>query len=376
MTDDDQMPAAEPIDGNGVQHPEDADEQPDRPHRVIGTPSPASRSLLGDDGGAAGRTLLDPALAEDQDSLAVAVAQTPPNDPAKENRAERVAGFFFLLSGLASVGFIAAYIGLPVSTLGRTFHSNLALGGAMTVGFLSMAAGMVIWVRRLMPNVEMTEDRHSIASPPEARQEFQKTFLVGAEASGFAKRPFLRRTLIAASVPLALAPIVLLRDMGPLPGTTLRHTVWRKGMRLLVFGSNRPIKPEDFTTPGSLITVVPDGYQDNDDELAKAAAILIKFQPGLLQAPTNLGWTVQNIVCYSKICTHVGCPVALYEQTTHRILCPCHQSTFDAPRGAQVLFGPAPRPLPQLPLMVDADGYLAAAGDFDEPVGPSFWERG
>jgi ubiquinol-cytochrome c reductase iron-sulfur subunit len=164
--------------------------------------------------------------------------------------------------------------------------------------------------------------------------------------------------------------------MGPLPGTSLRYTVWRKGMRLLVYGSNQPLKPGDFDIPGSLITVVPDGYQDNDDELAKAAAILIKFEPGELQPPTVMDWTVQNIVCYSKICTHVGCPVALYEQTTHHILCPCHQSTFNAPRGAQVIFGPAPRPLPQLPLTTDSDGYLVAAGDFNEPVGPSFWERG
>jgi ubiquinol-cytochrome c reductase iron-sulfur subunit len=41
-----------------------------------------------------------------------------------------------------------------------------------------------------------------------------------------------------------------------------------------------------------------------------------------------------------------------------------------------VLFGPAARPLPQLPLTVDSEGYLAALHDFDEPVGPSFWERG
>jgi len=81
-------------------------------------------------------------------------------------------------------------------------------------------------------------------------------------------------------------------------------------------------------------------------------------------------------VAYSKICTHVGCPAALYEQTTHHILCPCHQSTFDAVRGAQVTFGPATRALPQLPITVDAEGYLVARHDFTEPVGPSFWERG
>ncbi|HEY2577426.1 MAG TPA: Rieske 2Fe-2S domain-containing protein [Streptosporangiaceae bacterium] len=354
MSDEEQSQAA-------GEHSDAGELEAARPHRVIGTPSPVSQ-----------RTLLDPAAPAER-AAAVQVAEP---DPDSARRAERVAAFFFLLSGLASVGFIAAYIGMPVHSLPRVFHSNLALGSAMAVGFLSMGAGMVIWVRRLMPDVELTEARKPVASPPEARQEFQETFLEGAGQSGFTKRPLLRRSLIAASVPLALAPIVLLRDMGPLPGTTLRHTVWRKGMRLLVYGANRPIRPEDFNTPGALITVVPDGYQDNDDELAKAASILIKFAPGELQPPTVMNWTVQNIVCYSKICTHVGCPVALYEQTTHRILCPCHQSTFDAPKGATVLFGPAPRPLPQLPLMVDAEGYLAAAGDFNEPVGPSFWERG
>ncbi len=283
---------------------------------------------------------------------------------------------FFILSMLASIGFIAAYIGLPVHSVPRVLHSNLALGTSMAVAFLSMGFGAVIWVRRLMPNVELTEERHPAASAPQDRQAFQQTFMEGAQDSGFIKRPLIRRTLIAATVPLALAPIVLLRDMGPLPGTSLRYTVWRKGMRLLIYGANRPIKPGDFDTPGGLITVVPDGYQDDDDALAKATSILIKFAPGQLQPPTRMDWTVQNIVCYSKICTHVGCPVALYEQTTHHILCPCHQSTFEATQGAQVIFGPAPRPLPQLPLAVDSEGYLVADGDFDEPVGPSFWERG
>jgi ubiquinol-cytochrome c reductase iron-sulfur subunit len=177
-------------------------------------------------------------------------------------------------------------------------------------------------------------------------------------------------------VPLGLAPIVLLRDMGPLPGTSLRHTVWRKGTRLMIADSDMPVRPADFNSPGGMITVIPEGYQDDDVALAKAATIIIKFAPGQLQAPTIMNWTVDNIVAYSKICTHVGCPVALYEQTTHHILCPCHQSTFDATKGATVLFGPASRPLPQLPLTTNAAGYLVAQSDYHEPVGPSFWERG
>jgi ubiquinol-cytochrome c reductase iron-sulfur subunit len=379
MSDDDLTSAAEPAGDDGTtRRPGQGGEEPGRPHRVIGTPPPAAAYNLlgeGEHGGPSGRTLLDRPGGDGGQAVQPGY-RVLPGDPAREKRAERLVAFLFLLSALAGVGFIAAYVGLEVHSLTGAFHSNLALGGSMTVVFLAMAAGMVIWVRRLMPNVELTEERHPVASPPEARQEFQKTFMEGAELSGITKRPLLRRTLIAASVPLALAPLVLLRDLGPLPEKELRYTVWRRGLRLAVYGSNALIKPEDFDEPGSLITVIPDGYQDDDDALASAAAIIIKFQPGLLQPPTVMDWTVQNIVCYSKICTHVGCPVALYEQTTHHILCPCHQSTFNAPRGAQVLFGPAPRPLPQLPLMVDSDGYLAAAGDFDEPVGPSFWERG
>ncbi|HTS97176.1 MAG TPA: Rieske 2Fe-2S domain-containing protein [Streptosporangiaceae bacterium] len=346
------------------------------PHRVIGTPPPAqARTLLGDGSDRAGDGAL-PAQRE-------LPADLP--DPARAKRAERLVAGLFLLSMVAGIGFIAAYVGLEVHSVDAVLRSNLALGLSMSVAFLGLAAGATIWVRHLMPNVELTEQRHPLHSDPEDRQAFAETFAEGAEASQFTKRPLLRRTLIAATVPLVAAPVVLLRDLGPLPGTSLRHTVWRKGMRLLTYGANTPIRPGDFSSPGGMITVVPDGYQDNLNALAAATAIIIKFQPGVMVfgKPGQVrggyvtpNWTVDNIVCYSKICTHVGCPAALYEQTTHHILCPCHQSTFDAPRGAQVLFGPAPRPLPQLPITTDAEGYLVAQGDFHEPVGPSFWERG
>jgi ubiquinol-cytochrome c reductase iron-sulfur subunit len=283
-----------------------------------------------------------------------------------------------------------AYLVLPVGSPGNVEHSNMALGGSMAMVFLALAVGATIWVRHLMPAVELTEERHPLRSTEEDRAAFAETFREGAEASQFTKRPLLRRTLIAASLPAALAPVLLLRDMGPLPGKSLDFTVWRKGLRLITYASNRPLKPADFSSPGSMITVIPEGYQDNFDALAKAAVIIIKLRPGEIvygkSAPPGStdvtpsavvpNWAVDDIVAYSKICTHVGCPAALYEQTTMHILCPCHQSTFDAPRGAEVIFGPATRPLPQLPMGVDAQGYLIATGDFNQPVGPSFWERG
>jgi ubiquinol-cytochrome c reductase iron-sulfur subunit len=333
------------------------------PHRVIGTPPPARA-----------RTLLEAPPPEAPKPERWLPAE--PSDPAQAKRAERLVAALFILSMLASIGFIAAYVGLEVGSPTATLHSNLALGVSMSVAFGALAVGAVIWVRYLMPQVELTEQRHLLASSPEERAAFKETFDEGAETSGFVKRKLVRRTLIAATVPLALAPIVLLRDLGPLPGTSLRHTAWRKGTRLLVFGPNTPLRAADFAIPGQMITVVPDGYQDNQDALAKATTIILKFGPGQLKSPTVMNWTVDGIVAYSKICTHVGCPVALYEQTTHYILCPCHQSTFDAARGAEVIFGPAARPLPQLPLGTDAEGFLIATSDYHEPVGPSFWERG
>ena len=351
------------IEGGGQFPPGDGEEGSRAPHRVIGTPPPARA-----------RTLLQ--TPPQKSPPPRWLPAEPGTDPGQAKRAERVVAALFALSALASIGFIAAYVGLEVRSVDATLRSNLALGISMSVAFGALAVGAVIWVRYLMPQANLTEERHPLASSPQDRAEFDETFTQGAEASGFVKRKLLRRTLIAATVPLAVAPIVLLRDLGPLPGTSLRHTVWRKGMRMLVYGPNTPLRAADFAIPGQMITVVPEGFEDNLDVLAKATTIIIKLAPGQLRSPTVMNWTVDGIVAYSKICTHVGCPVALYEQTTHRILCPCHQSTFDATRGAQVIFGPAARPLPQLPIGTDAEGFLIAESDYHEAVGPSFWERG
>jgi ubiquinol-cytochrome c reductase iron-sulfur subunit len=97
-------------------------------------------------------------------------------------------------------------------------------------------------------------------------------------------------------------------------------------------------------------------------------------EPGLLQPVKGREtWSPQGFVAYSKICTHAGCPVGLYQAQLHELLCPCHQSNFDVLSGARPLFGPAAVALPQLPLRITPDGFLAATGDFSEPVGPYFW---
>jgi ubiquinol-cytochrome c reductase iron-sulfur subunit len=168
MSEDDQTPAHRPGE-------EAAEQEPARPHRVIGTPPPAvARSMLGggpETSGASGpRTLLD---TEDGGGRGGARREIEPADPAQAKRAERWVAAFFILSMLASIGFIAAYIGLPAGSVTKVFHSNLALGSAMTVAFLAVGAGAVIWVRRLMPDVEIAEERHPLASAPADRQAFE-----------------------------------------------------------------------------------------------------------------------------------------------------------------------------------------------------------
>lgn len=332
------------------------------PKRVIGTPAPAeSRYLLSDDGGTGS-------------------GDGPPEepDPKKARGAERWAAFFFLLAFLGGVGFIAAYVIFPVHSVTKTMWSNYALGGTMTLAFLGLAVGVTIWVRSIMTTPEAVQEREPLKSSDAEKEAFTKDFLRGAEESGVTKRPLLRRALLAAAVPLGLAPIVLLRDLGPLPEKKLRHTDWKRGVRLVVDGTGRPIKATDFATAGSIIAALPEGKEHDLESAAKAAVILINIPPDKLKPVKGReNWIVNNsIIAYSKICTHVGCPAALYEQNTHRILCPCHQSTFDATDGGKVIFGPAARPLPQLPITVDDEGYIVAQGDFEEPVGPSFWERG
>jgi len=182
--------------------------------------------------------------------------------------------------------------------------------------------------------------------------------------------------LVAAPLPA----VVLFRDLAPGtdPNTVLRHTLWEKGMHLTLDPSGARIKASDVTF-GSAFHVIPENLNESEgllEEKAKAAVLLMRLQPEDLNIPEGReDWQYDGIVAYSKICTHVGCPVALYEQQTHHLLCPCHQSTFDVTNNCEVIFGPAKRPLPQLPITVDSDGYLVAQSDFHEPVGPSFWER-
>lgn len=338
-----------------------------RRRREIGTPLDTQRHLL---------------HTRDADEHTRPAAEQPEPrstdvDPKAAKRAERVVASLFLLGGAAGIAFMVAFVLTDIGGVVDTKWHNRWLGLSMTVTFLAFGAGLVHWVRRVMSQEEVVQERDPLPSSMEEKKEFVDYFLTGTEATGITKRPLLRRSLLAALVPLGVAPLFLLVPLGgDLPFRKLYHTVWRRGTRLVVYGTGEPIKPPDLAKPGSLLSVIPEGYEHDLDVLADAAVQVIKMRPGELEKPTRLDWTVDDIVAYSKICTHLGCATGLYEDTTHYILCPCHQSTFDASRGCEVVFGPAGHPLPQLPLGVDAQGYLIAMGDFEAPPGPSFWGRG
>jgi len=227
--------------------------------------------------------------------------------------------------------------------------------------------------------------RHPTASTPEDRTEALAAVDQGTAESGFGRRTMIRTSMLGAVGALGLPAVVLLRDLGPLPGDEPKETVWDEGMRVVNDVSGLPIKPEDMEI-GQLVNGEPAILFETDDDgeyliagaerqaaKSKAAVILVRIRPEEISVPEGReNWGVDGILCYSKICTHVGCPISLYEQLTHEVLCPCHQSTFDLADGARVIFGPADRPLPQLPLDVDEEGYLVATSDFPDIVGPSY----
>lgn len=306
-------------------------------------------------------------------------------DERAAKRSERTVALLFTVSMLATIGFIASFVAFPIDKiiyvwpLGHVSALNLALGLTLGVALFCIGAGAVHWARTLMSDEEMVDERHPIAAEPAVREKVISDFKQGAKESALGRRKLIRNTMFGAVALVPLSGVVLLRDLGPLPEDKLRHTAWKKGKLLVNENTNQPLRPEDISV-GSLTFARPEGLGHEDEdfqtEIAKAALMLVRLEPDDIKDKRELDWSHEGIVAFSKICTHVGCPVSLYEQQTHHVLCPCHQSTFDLSDGARVLFGPAGHPLPQLNISVNKDGYLEAQGDFEEPVGPAFWERG
>ena len=305
-------------------------------------------------------------------------------DPAAANRAERQVAILFGISALGTVLLIVSYIFIPddlfifIPVMGNQNAHQLGLGLGMAISLFFIGMGAIHWAKTLMPDTEVVAQRHELRSPDSDRKDFVDAVKSGAGAAGLGRRSLIKRSLGAALGLSALSPLLLLRDLGPLPGKELEKTTWKSGTYLVTDPGNRRIKDSDLEV-GAVAQVLPeiaDPEHRKLNDIAKDAVLLIRLRPQEFNLEADkLAMTHDGIIAFSKICSHMGCAVALYEQQTKHLLCPCHQSTFDVTRAAKVIFGPSARPLPQLDITIDNKGYLVARQPFSEPVGPSFWER-
>jgi ubiquinol-cytochrome c reductase iron-sulfur subunit len=274
-------------------------------------------------------------------------------------REERGIVAAFAITALAGIGLVVTYW-----NGGQPQLEGLLLA----VGFGGLCVGLVRWANTILERGGPYEQqRHELASTDEDRKAFEADF----EREGIiGRRSVIVKALGAAVGAMGVAALFPLRSLGPKPGRSLVETPWRAGLKL-VNDRGAPVHASDVPI-GGLVTVFPEGHPGSAD----GQAVLVRVEEGLLQPEDGReSWSPDGFVCYSKLCTHAGCPVGLYQADTHELLCPCHQSTFDVLRGAEPVFGPAAAPLPQLPLRIGDDGVLRAGGDFSDPVGPSFWRH-
>jgi ubiquinol-cytochrome c reductase iron-sulfur subunit len=306
------------------------------------------------------------------------------HDPEAAKRAERQVATMFGISALGTILLIVSYVFIPqdlfvfIPVMGDQNAHQLGLGLGMAISLFFIGMGAIHWAKTLMPDTEVVAQRHEFRSPDSDRKEFVEAVKAGAGAAGLGRRSLIKKSLGAALGLSALSPLLLLRDLGPLPKKEFEKTTWKAGTYLVTDPGNRRIKASDLEV-GAVAQVLPE-IEDPEhrklSDIGKDAVLLIRLRPEEFNLDAErLSWTHEGIIAFSKICSHMGCAVALYEQQTKHLLCPCHQSTFDVTRAAKVIFGPAARPLPQLAITVDEEGYLVAQAPFNEPVGPSFWER-
>ncbi|MTE14042.1 cytochrome bc1 complex Rieske iron-sulfur subunit [Nocardia aurantiaca] len=325
-----------------------------------------------------------------------------------EKRAERRVALWFGISALAGAALIGVFLFWPWEYKGRHQDGNgmytltTPLYG-LTLGIAVLAIGVaVVLIRKHFIPAEISiQDRHDGASSEVNRRTLVAQLQDAAETSTLGRRKLITRTAGLGVGLLGVGALFVFvggmiknpwakRDKSPLwvsgwtpdyPGETiyLRRDTGRPEDIVLV-------KPEDLDA-GAMETVFPWKESWRGDEHAtlqslrgiRNAVMLIRLRPQdaehAIKRKGQESFNFGDYFAYSKICTHLGCPTSLFEQQTNRILCPCHQSQFSATEWGKPVFGPAARALPQLPITVNAEGYLVAQHDFIEPLGPAFWER-
>lgn len=274
-----------------------------------------------------------------------------------ERRAGQVVLATFLLAGAAAGALVFIY----------WWDDNIQLEGAFTgICFLALAIGLIVWSHHLLPEGPFAEEYPDLQSPA----HMEATVLASLDRGGIGRRRLLLGSLGLAGAGLTAGLVSSLRALGPTPGS-LAHTPWRD-KRVLVTSDGKPVHADDLPV-GGVLTVFPQGFTTEPN----VPAALIHLPPGANHPlPGRGSWAPRGLIAYSKVCSHAGCPVNLYNRADHSLMCPCHQSTFDVTRGARPVFGPAGGPLSQLPLAIGADGVLHSTGDYSAPPGPVYWHHG
>jgi ubiquinol-cytochrome c reductase iron-sulfur subunit len=330
------------------------------------------------------------------------VPRFPVRGTKDERRVERSIALLLVLSGLLAFGFVVAYIWWPWRYEPGNGPDKLytpVLGVLLGGSVLLLGLAIIAWAKKLLPEEVSVQERHD-GSPTDEQNLTGATVMNLVEETGIRRRPLLKAAILlpAGGVGVAVAaPLIgsLIKSPNS-PEPILFTTGWnpeKNGGRKvrLTREDGTPIRPEEVSVGGQM-TVYPGIPHGASNEHADSPTLLIhlrqadadKLRQSINGAKANVdtsdpNHTVvdglwENFVAYSKICTHAGCPASLYEQQTNRLLCPCHQSQFSITDRARPIFGPATRRLPMLPLELE-EGFLVAAADYADAVGPSFWER-
>jgi ubiquinol-cytochrome c reductase iron-sulfur subunit len=286
-------------------------------------------------------------------------------------RGPRERGAESLLLALLGAATVASLAFIAIYAIDRIGHQTQWLGVTLGVAFLLFAASCVVIARRLVVTEEL-DDAYPEPEPPPGEKTIEE--LIEQSGSRFTRRRLVKIAGTGAVGALGLAALTPALSLGPVfDNDALLRTPWKRGRRLVDEGG-RPLAAGEVTEE-SFFTAYPEGA---NREQFGAPLVLVRLP--LEQIRERRDWAPQGIVAYSKICTHAGCAIALYRKPTFAdvepkpaLVCPCHYSTFDPADAGKVLFGPAGRALPQLPLLVDPGGHLRAAGTFSGPVGPSWW---
>ncbi len=280
-----------------------------------------------------------------------------------------------VVAGLLGVTILCA---VAFTYVYASFPSTQLAAALLFFAFGALAAALVVWEHELMPRTVTVEQRGSLPSGQDKNDAASDEFLHGADVL-IGRRTWLAKILAGAAGAIGIALLFPLRSLAPTFASVsdLTHTNWRKGSRM-VREDGRLVHAQDLEAD-SVLTVFPEGHVGPQfaNDMANDATMLLRVPVDELQLPDGRAtWAPGGLLAFSKVCTHAGCPVGLYRAAARQLFCPCHQSTFDVLHGGDRVFGPAARGLPQLPIRIEADGTIAALGDYPEPIGPGYWERG